>query len=96
MPLAAALQTSHLPVVIVNPRRVRDFAPPQGVIKTDSIDIGYSLYSVADKTWLRLLPDQAREMGSLLSRRQLIEMLTSEPGGLQAATAVGKWNSSGG
>jgi len=39
MPLAASLQTSRLPVVIVNPRQVRDFARATGVLaKTDSID----------------------------------------------------------
>ena len=39
MPLAAALQASRLPVVIINPRQVRDFAPATGALaKTDAID----------------------------------------------------------
>jgi transposase len=39
MPLAAELQTKRLPVVIVNPRQVRDFARATGQLaKTDRID----------------------------------------------------------
>ena len=39
MSLAAALQASCLPVIIVNPRQVRDFARATGVLsKTDRID----------------------------------------------------------
>jgi transposase len=82
MPLAAALQASRLPVVIVNPRQVRDFARATGVLaKTDRIDARIlALFGLQIKPEVRLLPDQkAREMGSLLARRrQLIEMLTAE------------------
>ena len=39
IPLAAALQAQQLPVVIVNPRQVRDFARATGELaKTDRID----------------------------------------------------------
>ena len=39
IPLVAELQANHLPVVIVNPRQVRDFARATGVLaKTDRID----------------------------------------------------------
>ena len=82
MPLAAALQTNRLPVVIVNPRQVRDFARATGVLaKTDSIDAWVlALFGLQIKPEIRLLPDQqAREMSGLLARRrQLIEMLTAE------------------
>ena len=82
MPLTAALQVSHLPVVVVNPRQVRDFARATGVrAKTDRIDARIlALFGLQIKPEVRPLPDkQAREMGSLLTRRrQLIEMLTSE------------------
>jgi transposase len=82
MPLAAALQASRLPVVIVNPRQVRDFARATGVLaKTDAIDARLlASFGLQVKPEIRLLPDQkAREMGSLLARRrQLIEMLTAE------------------
>ena len=82
MPLAAVLQTNHLPVVIVNPRQVRDFARATGVLaKTDKIDSRIlALFGLQIKPQIRLLPDQkVRDMESLLSRRrQLIEMLTAE------------------
>lgn len=39
MPLAAALQANCLPVVVINPRQVRDFARATGALaKTDRID----------------------------------------------------------
>jgi transposase len=82
MSLAAVLQTNRLPVVIVNPRQVRDFARATGVLaKTDRIDAKIiALFGLQVKPEVRLLPDQkAREMGNLLARRrQLIEMLTAE------------------
>ena len=82
IPLAAELQASSLPVVIVNPRQVRDFARATGVLaKTDRIDARIlALFGMQVKPEVRLLPDQkARDMSSLLARRrQLIEMLTAE------------------
>jgi transposase len=82
MPLATALQASHLPVVIVNPRQVRDFARAIGVLaKTDTIDARIlALFGTRVKPDIRPLPDQkAREMARLLTRRrQLVEMLTAE------------------
>jgi len=89
MPLAASLHTSRLPVVVVNPRQVRDFARATGVLaKTDSIDARIlALFGLQVKPEIRLLPDQkAREMGNLLARRrQLIEMLTAEHNRLNQA-----------
>ena len=39
LPLAAALAAASLPVVVVNPRRVRDFAKATGKLaKTDALD----------------------------------------------------------
>jgi transposase len=82
MPLAAELQTKRLPVVIVNPRQVRDFARATGELaKTDRIDARIlALFGLQIKPEVRLLPDKkAREMSSLLARRrQLVEMLTAE------------------
>src|SRR5918997_611772 len=41
MPVVAALVTVMLPVVVVNPRQVRDFAKASGQLaKTDAIDAG--------------------------------------------------------
>ena len=82
MPLAAALQAGHLPVVIINPRQVRDFARATGALaKTDRIDARIlALFGARVKPEIRILPDQkAREMRNLLTRRrQFIEMLTAE------------------
>jgi len=82
MPLAAELQTKGLPVIIVNPRQVRDFARATGALaKTDSIDAKLlALFGSRIKPEVRPLPnEQAREMTSLLTRRrQLTEMLTAE------------------
>jgi len=82
MPLAAALQAGRLPVAVINPRQVRDFARATGVLaKTDRIDARIlALFGAQVKPEIRPLPDKkAREMGSLLTRRrQLVEMLTAE------------------
>jgi transposase len=81
MPLAAALQADSLPVAVVNPRQVRDFARATGTLaKTDTIDARIlALFGARLKPEIRPLPaKQAREMGSLLTRRrQLVEMLTA-------------------
>jgi transposase len=82
MPLAAALYADHLPVVVINPRQVRDFARATGILaKTDSIDARLlALFGSRVKPEIRPLPDQkAREMRNILTRRrQLIEMVTAE------------------
>jgi len=82
MPLAAALQAEGQPVIIVNPRQVRDFARATGILaKTDRIDARIlALFGSQIKPEVRLLPNQsARAMSNLLARRrQLIEMLTAE------------------
>jgi len=89
MPLAAALQAECLPVVIINPRQVRDFARATGALaKTDAIDARIlALFGLRIKPDMRPLPDkQAREMGSLLTRRrQLMEMLIAERNRLSRA-----------
>ena len=82
MPLAAALQADRLPVVVINPRQVRDFARATGALaKTDTIDARIlALFGARVKPEIRPLPDKnARDMRSLLTRRrQLVEMLTAE------------------
>jgi len=89
MPLAAALQAECLPVVIINPRQVRDFARATGALaKTDAIDARIlALFGLRIKPEMRPLPDkQAREMRSLLTRRrQLMEMLVAERNRLSRA-----------
>jgi len=82
MPLAAALQADRLPVAVINPRQVRDFARATGTLaKTDTIDARIlALFGIRVKPEIRSLPDEkTREMRNLLTRRrQLIEMLTAE------------------
>ena len=89
MPLAAALQADRLPVVIINPRQVRDFARATGALaKTDAIDARIlALFGARVTPQIRPLPGKkAREMGSLLARRrQLIEILTAERNRLSLA-----------
>jgi len=82
MPLAAALQADSLPVAVINPRQVRDFARATGTLaKTDTIDARMlALFGIRVQPEIRPLPDEkTREMRNLLTRRrQLIEMLTAE------------------
>jgi transposase len=79
---AAALVAAGLPVVVVNPRQVRDFVKATGQLaKTDRIDADI-LARFADvvRPAVRVLPDaDARELDALLTRRrQLLEMLQAE------------------
>jgi len=89
MPLAAALNADRLPVVVINPRQVRDFARATGILaKTDRIDARIlALFGLRLRPEIRPLPDQkAREMRNLLTRRrQIIEMLTAEHNRLSQA-----------
>lgn len=78
----AALAGATLPVVVVNPRQVRNFAKATGQLaKTDRIDADI-LARFADvvRPDVRALPDaQAHELDALLTRRrQLLEMLQAE------------------
>lgn len=79
---AAALAQLRLPVVVVNPRQIRDYARATGrLAKTDAIDASViAHFGEAVKPQLRPLPDaQARRFAELLSRRrQLTEMCVGE------------------
>jgi len=81
-PLAVALWDANLPVAVVNPRQVRDFARASGKLaKTDRLDAAV-LAHFAEKMEPepRPLPDaQAREVQALLARRrQLLQMKVAE------------------
>lgn len=82
MPLVAALSQARLPVVIVNPRQVRDFAKAVGrLAKTDRIDAEIlAHFGEAVKPDVRLLKDEdTQTLAALVTRRrQVIEMLTAE------------------
>lgn len=87
--VAADLAAAGLPVVVVNPRQVRDFAKATGrLAKTDAIDAHViALFGEAVKPDVRPLKDaHISEMSSLISRRrQLIGMIVSEKNRLSLA-----------
>jgi transposase len=80
--LVAALATAGLPVVVANPRQVRDFAKATGQLaKTDAIDAQIlALFAERVRPAPRPLPDADVEaLDALLTRRrQLVEMLVAE------------------
>jgi transposase len=79
---ASELAAAGLPVAVVNPRQVRDFARATGrLAKTDAIDarvLAHFAEIIQPQT--RPLPDaQTRELMALVARRrQVVEMLTAE------------------
>lgn len=81
-PLVAALVDAQLPVVVVNPRQVRDFAKALGrLAKTDRIDADVLVrFGQAVRPELRPVPDvQMRLLRELLARRsQLVQMRVAE------------------
>ena len=78
----AALVAAALPVVVANPRQVRDFAKATGQLaKTDRIDADIlALFADRVRPTVRVLPDaDAQELEALLARRrQLLDMLGAE------------------
>jgi transposase len=85
---AAALAAAGLPVVVVNPRQVRDFARATGKLaKTDRLDAQVlAHFADAVRPEPRPLPDEAsRTLAAVVARRrQLVEMLTAEKNRRQA------------
>ena len=91
VPVAAALARAGLPVVVVNPRQVRDFARATGQLaKTDKIDAHVlALFAQRVQPAVRPLPDEvSMAFDALLTRRrQLVTMLTVERNRLALASA---------
>jgi transposase len=89
MPLAGALAAAGVPVVVVNPRHVRDFAKASGrLAKTDALDAqALAHFAEVMRPELRSLPDeQTQTLAAILTRRrQLVEMLTAEKNRLGSA-----------
>lgn len=89
VPLASALAVAGIPVAVVNPRQVRDFAKATGQLaKTDAIDAQtLARFAEAVRPAPRPLPDEATQAFSALltRRRQLMEMLVAEQNRLQRA-----------
>lgn len=80
--LVAALALADLPVVVVNPRQVRDFAKATGKLaKSDALDARVlAHFAQAVRPQPRpIVSGQAKELEQLLARRrQVVEMLTAE------------------
>lgn len=89
---AAALAAVQVPVAVVNPRQVRDFAHSVGQrAKTDRIDARILARFGADlKPEPRPLPDaETLELEALITRRrQLLAMVVAETGRLELAARV--------
>ena len=91
-PAVAALAKAGLPVVVANPRQVRDFAKALGrLAKTDALDAAIlAEFAHRVRPEPRPLPDEtAQLLDSLLTRRrQLLDMLTAEKNRLGFARGV--------
>ena len=87
--LVAELGAAGLPVAVVNPRQVRDFARATGQLaKTDVLDARLlALFAERVRPALRpLATAQERELKALVARRRdLVEMLTAERNRLGSA-----------
>ena len=87
--LVASLAEAGLPVVVVNPRQVRDFAKATGKLaKTDAIDARVlAEFGVAIKPPQRPLRDSARQKiaDQVSRRRQIVDMLIQEKNRLSRA-----------
>ena len=89
LPLVAALAIEALPVVVVNPRQVRDFARATGTLaKTDALDAAVlAHFADAVRPPVRPLRDaETQVLNSLVARRhQIMTMLVSEKNRLGTA-----------
>lgn len=87
--LAGQLSAARLPVVVVNPRQVRDFARALGQqAKTDPLDAQVlALFGARVQPAVRPLADAATQdlLAQVTRRRQLIEMLGAERNRLDLA-----------
>jgi transposase len=89
IPVVAALARAGLPVVIVNPRQVREFARATGQLaKTDKIDaLILALFGDRIRPEVRPLPDDVTQAfeALLARRRQLVVILAEEKTRLKQA-----------
>jgi len=80
--VAAAVGSAGLPIAVVNPRQIRDFARATGKLaKTDALDAAaIAHFAEAVRPEPRPLPEgKALELGELIARRrQVIEMMVAE------------------
>ncbi len=89
-PAVGALGAALLPVVVVNPRQVRDFAKAMGILaKTDGIDAHtLARFGEAVRPKVRPLKDkQTQELSAIIARRrQVVGMLVAEKNRLNTAS----------
>jgi transposase len=89
-PLAGALMAAGVPVAVVNPRQVREFAKATGALaKTDRIDARMlAHFGEAIRPRVQALPDaQAQHLKELLVRRQqVLEIIVAEGNRLPRAS----------
>ncbi|HVF22259.1 MAG TPA: transposase, partial [Pyrinomonadaceae bacterium] len=87
--LVSSLAAAGLPVIVLNPRQVRDFARATGQLaKTDRLDafVLARLGATLQPAVRPLKSAEAQELEALVTRRaQLVEMLTAERLRLQQA-----------
>ena len=87
--VVAALAEAEIPVAVINPRQVRDFAKATGrLAKTDSVDAKVlAHFAEAVRPEPRPIPDeQASALSDLLARRrQIVEMIVAERNRLSRA-----------
>ena len=80
--VASAIAAAHLPLAVVNPRQIRDFARATGrLAKTDRLDAAaIAHFAEAIRPPARPVADQeAQALGELVARRrQVIEMIVAE------------------
>lgn len=90
--VAAELGASKLPVAVVNPRQVRDFAKATGrLAKTDAIDAAVlAHFAESIRPEPRPMPDELTvELQALVTRRrQLIDMRTAESNRLETCRVL--------
>jgi transposase len=89
IPITGILAAAGVPVAVVNPRQVRDFAKAAGKLaKTDALDAQIlAHFAEVMRPEPRPLPDeQTQTLAAILARRrQLVEMLTAEKNRLGSA-----------
>lgn len=94
MPAVSSLIENNLPVVIINPRQVRDFAKATGrLAKTDSIDADTIARFARDiRPEVRPIKDEHTQLLSALNarRRQIVDMLVAEKNRLYTAPKPNK------
>lgn len=89
-PVVIALASVRLPIVVVNPRQVRDFAKATGVLaKTDKLDAHViAHFAEAVRPDVRPIKEEKlQELTDLIARRrQIVDMLTAEKNRLGRAS----------